>query len=229
MARTKERGYLTIGEVLAALRPEFPDLTPSKIRFLESRGLISPARTASGYRQFSPADLERLRFILSSQRLHYLPLKVIKERLDSRGPEPLPEFRDATEELAAPPGPQHLGLEEAARASRLSVEALTALADFGLLGRSSRGELDAEDVELARAAGVLLRRGLEPRHLRMYKVFAEREGHLLRQVLAPLARQRRAEEKRALVEAAAETLRAARTIKHILLRREVRSLLHGRP
>src|ERR1700750_979256 len=85
MSSTRESGSLGIGEVLARLRPEFPDVSPSKIRFLEAGGLIEPARSNSGYRRFGLADVERLRYILTAQRDEYLPLRVIKERLDALG------------------------------------------------------------------------------------------------------------------------------------------------
>ncbi|WP_198008890.1 transcriptional regulator FtsR, partial [Saccharomonospora saliphila] len=100
-AGRSRRDGLSIGAVLGQLRPDFPDVTISKIRFLESEGLVRPARTPSGYRQFTPADVERLRFVLSAQRDHYLPLKVIKEQLDAAD-------RSGRPVAAAPRSPRRL-------------------------------------------------------------------------------------------------------------------------
>jgi DNA-binding transcriptional MerR regulator len=165
----------TIGQVLAELRAEFPDISSSKIRFLEAEGLIEPARSQSGYRRFSVADVERLRFILTAQRDEYLPLRVIKERLDARdasGPEPSPVFTRS----------------ELLEAGTCPEEMLAELEDYGLIRRSRQYGPDA--LAVVRSAVALSEFGVQPRHLRAVKAAVERETSLVEQVVAPLARQR---------------------------------------
>ena len=202
---------LTIGEVLTVLRSDFPDVTISKIRYLESEDLVHPQRTPSGYRKFSSADVARLRYVLSAQRDQYLPLRVIKEHLDAldRG-EPLPGTPGAAEEdggpdgltvtlagsLAGRPSDARLSPEEFARAAGLDDVQLADCVQFGLVGRDEGGRHPAGDLPVARAAAGLARHGIEPRHLRVYRTAAEREAGLLEQLVAPLLRAR-SEEARA--------------------------------
>lgn len=165
----------TIGQVLEELRPEFPDVSPSKIRFLEAEGLIEPARSQSGYRRFTAADVERLRFILKAQRDEYLPLRVIKERLaarDASAPEPTPVFTRS----------------ELLEAGSCAEEMLAELEDYGLIRRSRQYGPDA--LAVVRTAVALAEFGVQPRHLRAVKAAVERETSLVEQVVAPLARQR---------------------------------------
>lgn len=169
-----------IGQVLAQLRPDFPDISPSKIRFLEAEGLITPERAESGYRRFAVADIERLRYILTAQRDEYLPLRVIKERLsamDSGDSAPAPVMMTRSELLAAS------GADE---------EMLAELEDFGLV-RHAR-HYGAPEMSIARAAVALREYGIQPRHLRAVKAAADREVSLVEQVVAPLARQRASRE-----------------------------------
>lgn len=169
-----------IGQVLAQLRPDFPDISPSKIRFLEAEGLITPERAESGYRRFAVADIERLRYILTAQRDEYLPLRVIKERLsamDSGDPAPAPVMMTRSELLAAS------GADE---------ETLAELEDFGLV-RHAR-QYGAPELSITRAAAALREYGIQPRHLRAVKAAADREVSLVEQVVAPLARQRASRE-----------------------------------
>jgi DNA-binding transcriptional MerR regulator len=189
------RQTVSIGEVLAQLRPDFPDVTISKIRFLESEGLVEPRRSPSGYRRFSHDDVARLRYVLTVQRDHYLPLRVIKEQL---------ERLDDGMELShgARPGAPHglAGPAHDARDVRLSRAALLEAADIGadLLAElesyglvSARGAtFDAHALLVARTAGELAAYGLEPRHLRAIRSAAEREVGLIEQVVAPMLRQR---------------------------------------
>ena len=199
---------LTIGEVLGALRGEFPDVTISKIRYLESEDLVHPQRTPSGYRKFSDADVARLRYVLSAQRDQYLPLRVIKEHLDAldRG-EPLPGTAAADGDpegltvtlagsLAGRPSDARLSPEDLARAAGLDDVQLADCVQFGLVGRDEGGRHPAGDLPVARAASGLARHGIEPRHLRVYRTAAEREADLLEQLVAPLLRAR-SEEARA--------------------------------
>lgn len=197
---------MTIGEVLAELRADFPDVTISKIRFLEEQGLVEPDRTPAGYRKFTHADLERLRYVLAVQRDHYLPLRVIREHLDAldRGLEPssLPAGGPRVPRLvgdSAVAGPERFGQGPDLRLSRSELiqaapadERLVAqLESYGLLApMPGTGQYDAEAVTIVRAAAGLARFGIEPRHLRPFRTAAEREASLVEQVVAPLRRQR---------------------------------------
>lgn len=169
-----------IGQVLAQLRPEFPDISPSKIRFLEAEGLITPERAESGYRRFAVADIERLRYILTAQRDEYLPLRVIKERLS------------ATDSGDSAPAPVMMTRSELLAASGADEETLAELEDFGLV-RHAR-QYGAPELSIARAAAALREYGIQPRHLRAVKAAADREVSLVEQVVAPLARQRASRE-----------------------------------
>ena len=199
MSAQSARAYFSISEVLAQLRGDYPDVSVSKIRFLESEGLIEPARSPSGYRRFGPADIERLRYILSSQRDQYLPLRVIKEKLGAidRGEDPGPR---ATLGLVAAvpsdgaaaeprPGPQPLSRSELAAAAGIGDDELGELEEFGLVRRSGR-HYGPEALTVARTAAELGRFGVQPRHLRVLKAAAERETALIDQVVAPMTRQR---------------------------------------
>ena len=172
MSAEPARAYFGIGEVIAQLRAEFPDISVSKIRFLEAEGLIQPARSPSGYRKFGPADVDRLRYILTAQRDLYLPLRVIKDQLESdlpaAGPMSRREVLDAT------------GIDE---------RELAELEEFGLVRRSGR-QYPPEAVEAVQAIMALGRYGVQPRHLRVLRASVERETALIEQVVAPVLRQR---------------------------------------
>jgi DNA-binding transcriptional MerR regulator len=188
----------SIGAVLTRLRDEFPEVTVSKIRFLETEGLVEPQRTPSGYRKFSPADVERLAYVLRVQRDHYLPLRVIREHLDAldRGePVALPgpgESREGLDGSVEPEGPVSLriGREELLAATGADSAALAEWESYGLVGAGGDGGYDADTVNIARLIVDLGRFGLEPRHLRAVKAAAEREAGLVDQVVAPLRRHR---------------------------------------
>jgi MerR family regulatory protein len=283
-------GTMSIGEVLGILKPEFPDITVSKIRFLEGAGLVQPDRSASGYRKFSEDDVARLRFVLRAQRDQYLPLRVIRQRLSdleqigglaAPGVEPAPGVAPGTARPgpapvptghggaagpspagtpgapgppgsgtgpggpggagpaggagapggtgvpggpwaagagaagagaavagapavpaaggfgAAPPSDAQFTRDELCRAAGATVEQLLELESFGLVSARGSGERGAwyggDDLVLLRLARELADYGLEARHLRMYKLFAEREAALFEQVVAPLVRQRNPE------------------------------------
>ena len=151
MSAEPARADFGIGEVIAQLRAEFPDVSISKIRFLESEGLIQPARSPSGYRKFGPADVERLRYILTAQRDQYLPLRVIKDQLESDEPAPGPLSR---RELLDATGIDDAGLAE--------------LEDFGLVLRSGR-HYPPEALSAVRAIVALSRYGVQARHLRVLR------------------------------------------------------------
>jgi DNA-binding transcriptional MerR regulator len=182
MSAQETGGQFGIGEVLAQLRPEFPDISPSKIRFLEAEGLIEPARSRSGYRRFSTADIERLRYILTMQRDSYLPLRVIRERL-----------ADGTEAdgSSQPPGgpPADLTRRQLLDAAEISEAELTELEDYGLIRRVGR-QYGGDALPVARALAALRQYGVQARHLRAVKAAADREANLVEQVVAPQLRQR---------------------------------------
>ncbi|GAA1966556.1 MerR family transcriptional regulator [Agromyces allii] len=176
---------LGIGQVLARLQPEFPDLTPSKLRFLEEQRLVSPARTAAGYRKFSTADVERITLVLSMQRDHYLPLKVIRAHL---------EAVDAGDTPALPGATDASGFLGARRFSRDEL-IVTAKAPRGLLDEAVSASLmsasepfDDEDLRVLESLVALREVGIEPRHLRAMRAAAERDAALIERALAPSRR-----------------------------------------
>jgi DNA-binding transcriptional MerR regulator len=279
--------HLSIGEVLSQLQAEFPDVTISKIRFLESQGLIDPERTPSGYRKFYPEDVVRLRFILIEQRDNFLPLKVIKDRLDEHEPEaselPPPPPLAAAGPATSPPGASPGGAPASARSSRQTAPATTPdVADAVAEAQSTRRRvrdltlplvLDGEDagaddegpdtfdrVALASAAGVteadldelesfgvikpfyddgirsfydrdalvsvraaaaLARHGIQPRHLKMYVHFTDREAALFHQVLAPYLRQRNPVSRARVDGTLLDLVSEARALRGALLRRAI--------
>lgn len=202
------RAYLSIGEVLGKLRGDFPDITISKIRFLESEGLIEPQRTPSGYRKFTNSDLERLRYVLLAQRDQYLPLRVIKENLDAldrglepaqkAGGSPAPRLATIDGELApasfAESSDLRLSREELLKASGVVEEQLVELESYGLIAPRGR-HYDGDALAIARAVTQMAGFGIEPRHLRSFKSAADREIGLIEQVITPLTRQKSAEAK----------------------------------
>ena len=210
------RARLSIGEVLEQLRGDFPGLNISKIRFLEAEGLIEPERTPSGYRKFSHRDVDRLRYVLTCQREHYLPLKVIREHLDAidRGLEPpaltgvagpqVPRVvldgdgYPAPESFAADGG-EHAGLRlsrnELLTTAQIEDSLLEQLETYGLVrprtGSAHRAApYDGDALVIAKTAGELAAFGLEPRHLRAFKTAADREIGLVEQVVSPMRRGR---------------------------------------
>jgi DNA-binding transcriptional MerR regulator len=297
-------GTMSIGEVLGILKPEFPDITVSKIRFLEGAGLVQPDRSASGYRKFSEDDVARLRFVLRAQRDQYLPLRVIRQRLtdleqvgglDTR-PGPAgsgaagarssgASGTNATEAkgtgarapeasaagaagtvgssgagapgssgaggagaggaggsatavgqpargtgggfAAAPPSDAQFTRDELCRAAGANVEQLLELESFGLVSARGSGDRGAwyggDDLVLLRLARELADYGLEARHLRMYKLFAEREAALFEQVVAPLVRQRNPEAR----ARARDTIQALAQLGGRMRDLALRSAVHG--
>jgi DNA-binding transcriptional MerR regulator len=196
---------LSIGAVLGVLRGSFPEVTISKIRFLEAEGLVEPQRTPSGYRKFSNADVERLAYVLRMQRDHYLPLRVIREHLDAmdRGEAPpaLPAptvaggsieeaERDSLEAFGVPGGSVRLGRAELLAAVGIGEAQLAEWESYGLLTADQDGGFDADTLQVAKLVLELGSYGLEPRHLRAVKAAAEREVGLVEQVVAPLRRHR---------------------------------------
>lgn len=194
----------SIGEVLTVLQDEFPDVSISKIRFLESRGLVEPDRAPSGYRKFDDTDIDRLRWILSMQRDHFLPLRVIKERLDQgedftadldgAGAEVAPAAvpRPNTSRFRDPNSPgANLEPAELAKLAGLSAQQLDQLIRFGLIDPHDEPEgsrFTRDDLKVARAAAAFLEHGIEARHLKAWRVAAEREAGMLEQIVMPVTR-----------------------------------------
>lgn len=222
----EDEGLLSIGELINDLREEFPDVSISKVRFLESQGLLAPARSDGGYRLFDPSDVDRLRFILRQQRDHFLPLKVIKSKLTmwERG-EDVDDTAPPTRTGLLDHRSEPLTETELVRRSGLSESQLAALVSHGLLEAPENAVYPAEALVVASEARRLFAQGLEPRHLRAVKHAAEREVDVIGQLTAPLLRIRNAEgreQARNVVEAAGDSMIA---LHRALLAAELRRLL----
>jgi DNA-binding transcriptional MerR regulator len=220
---------VTIGNAVAALQSEFPDVTVSKVRFLESKGLIQPPRTKSGYRQFRPEDVERIRYILRQQRDHFLPLDVIKARLSGweRGATPAPT-----------PGPpatayfsvdkKDLSASEAAQRAGAPKSVITELVRHGVLepeAGSSDAKFDDDDVAIIRAAYRMISHGLEARHLRAVRLGANREVDLFRQLAGPMLRHATPAGRRQAADVLADVAQAAREMQEAMVRGDLRETL----
>lgn len=237
MSALPARRTMSIGEVLAQLRPDFPDVTISKIRFLESEGLVEPERAPSGYRRFSHDDLARLRYVLTVQRDHYLPLRVIKEQLEQldKGAElgsesgetrntgsrtPVPHVVAA---VAADPREVRLNRSSLVEAAGITAELLAELESYGLVVARG-GVFDADGLLIARTAGELAEYGIEPRHLRTILSAADREAGLVELVVAPMLRQRSAEARGRANEVAREVGRLTARLHATLVESRIRQL-----
>ena len=312
-----EPDHQSIGEVLATLRDEFPDITISKIRFLESQGLIDPERTPSGYRKFRDNDVGRLSWILAQQKQNFLPLKVIKARLDAAGPDALPADIDptatefaapgsdagaessgatneakpkrtrapkartaaasseaarapskprtgagsratktpapkvakrpaadtpalfeaqmlplddgTTDDLALDPSGASLTRSELARAAGLTDAQLADLEEYGMLapaaGSGDRVVFDEQALVVARLAAEFAAHGIGPRHLRMFRVFAEREAGLYDQVIAPRLRRRNPEARAQARDDLVDLARLGRAMRAAYLRSATAGML----
>ena len=251
MPLSRSRDYLSIGEVLDSVQADFPDVSISKIRFLEAEGLISPERTASGYRKFYDGDVARLRYILSLQRDHFLPLRVIKDRLrdvDSNGgalPDPASDAgagsgsttpaRTGEGAPAAASGATNgsagaltsiqLSRDELTKAANLSESELKGLEDFGILAVPEGGNYDENDLVVAKAARRFFDFGVEPRHLRMYRQFADREAAFFEQIVAPGARRRDPTAQAEAAKSVQELAGLSRQLKEAALRSSLREIV----
>ena len=230
------RNYQSIGEVLVSVKTEFPDITISKIRFLEAEGLIEPERTPSGYRKFYAQDLDKLKSILRMQRDEYLPLKVIKERLlkqeagedvelDADG-EPLEAAAaEVSEEIADAPTGLQMSLEEMSAATGIEKERIKDLESFGIVcshGPESAIYYDGDDYIVLSIVKDFFRYGVEPRHLTMYKHFEEREAAFFETIVAPMMRQKNPDARKAASQSLAELSKISRKFKQALLRTNIR-------
>jgi DNA-binding transcriptional MerR regulator len=227
-----DRDYLSIGEVLVNLRPEFPDVTISKIRFLESEGLIAPDRTDAGYRKFFEGDVERLRQILRLQRDEYLPLRVIKERLDhgsdGAGARMTDRPREPEDSLDYPATEVQMTPQELATAAGLGEDRIEELESFGLLRSRTVNGTKLYDGDALVLLGILkdfFKFGVEARHLTMYRHFADREAAFFEAIILPTLRQRNPEARRAAAESITELARVSRRLKQALLRSNLKDYL----
>lgn len=236
------RATLPIGEVLAQLKTEFPDITISKIRFLESEGLVEPERTASGYRKFSPADVVRLRYVLTQQREHYLPLRVIKEQLAAidrgvrpAGPGGVPKA--VRLQLSDVPGPDDFRLhpaalrltaEELCHSAGLRSEQLEQLQQFGLITAGPAGRYDDDALAVAQVVAEMARFGLEGRHLRAFRTAADREVGLFGQVVGAVAKQRNSDARARAQDTVRELAALSVQLHAALVRAGLREFTGGR-
>jgi DNA-binding transcriptional MerR regulator len=224
------RDYQSIGEVLINLKPEFPDVTISKIRFLEAEGLIAPERTASGYRKFYEDDVRRLRRILRLQRDEYLPLRVIRERLEengeSRPPPPIVEKSvEPEDDVVVPSTDLQMTAEELAASTGVERNIVDQLSSYGLLRPRAAGDArfyDGDDLIVLRIVKELFKYGVEPRHLTMYRHFADREAAFFQAIILPVLRQRNPEARRVASESLSDLAGISRRLKQALLRGNLR-------
>ena len=222
-ARQPRERLLRIGEVVRRLSDEFPDISISKIRYLEDEGLLTPRRTQGGYRLFSEADLERLKRILRLQRDEFLPLRVIKDELDAPG---------ATERKRRRPA--SLGAEEDAitfaelcERAGVTPELGKELEDFGLLGPHGTGadkRYPESDVDVAATCAQLVRFGVAPRNLRTFRTATGRQASLLEQLVAPALRGRNLERRTQALRDLQRLAELASELSSLLFWRELRDL-----
>ena len=196
---------ISIGEVISVLKKEFPDVTISKIRFLETEGLVMPARTPSGYRRFSMPDLERLRAVLTLQRDQYLPLKVIKDQLENPGSGDQAAVSVAggglnPDDFRPGAGRVRLTRAELAEHAGLTEAAIAQLETLGLVWAHPSGHYDEDALAVSQIAGRLAEYGVESRHLRSFRVVADRESGLVEQIATPYSQPRDKDSKARLQE-----------------------------
>jgi DNA-binding transcriptional MerR regulator len=230
---------MSIGAVLDLLRGDFPDVTISKIRFLEAEGLVTPQRSASGYRRFTAYDCARLRFILTAQRDQYLPLKVIKAQLDAQPdgelpqtgsaygvPRLVPVSAGADEDTAAvAPTQVRLSREDLLDRSGVDEELLTALVKAGVITTGPAGFFDEHSVVIAQCASALADYGVEPRHLRAFRSAADRQSDLIAQIAGPVVKAGKAGARDRADDLAREVAALAITLHTSLIKSAVRDVL----
>lgn len=230
---------MSIGAVLDLLRPDFPDATISKIRFLEAEGLVTPERTASGYRRFTAYDCARLRFILGAQRDQYLPLKVIKAQLDAQPngelpltgspygvPRLVPVGGHDTDTAAVATPQIRLSREDLLDRSGVEDTLLTALLKAGVIGTGPGGLFDEHAVVILQCARALSDYGVEPRHLRAFRSAADRQSDLIAQIAGPVVHAGKAGARDRADDLAREVAALAITLHTSLVKSAVRDVLH---
>lgn len=237
---------MSIGAVLELLRPDFPDVTISKIRFLEAEGLVTPQRAASGYRRFTAYDCARLRFILTAQRDHYLPLKVIRAQLDAQPDGELPPVKTSysvprllsvagtgeaagasagSDTSAVAPTHVRLGREELLQRAGVDDALLTALLKAGVITTGPAGFFDEHAVVILQCARALSDYGVEPRHLRAFRSAADRQSDLIAQIAGPVVKAGKAGARDRADDLAREVAALAITLHTSLIKSAVRGVL----
>jgi len=237
---------MSIGAVLDLLRPDFPDVTISKIRFLEAEGLVTPQRAASGYRRFTAYDCARLRFILTAQRDHYLPLKVIRSQLDAQPDGELPPFKTSytvprlvsvvgtgddadlssgSDTSAVAPTHVRLSREELLKRAGVDDELLTALLKAGVITTGPAGFFDEHAVVILQCARALSDYGVEPRHLRAFRSAADRQSDLIAQIAGRVVKAGKAGARDRADDLAREVAALAITLHTSLIKSAVRDVL----
>jgi DNA-binding transcriptional MerR regulator len=233
---------MSIGAVLDLLRPDFPDVTISKIRFLEAEGLVTPQRAASGYRRFTAYDCARLRFILTAQRDQYLPLKVIKAQLDAQPDGELPLTGSSygvprlvtvgdgapaeADAVAVSASPARLSREDLIDRSGVDDDLLTALLKAGVITTGPGGFFDEHAVVILQCARALADYGVEPRHLRAFRSAADRQSDLIAQIAGPLVKAGKTGSRDRADDLAREVAALAITLHTSLIKSAVRDVLH---
>jgi DNA-binding transcriptional MerR regulator len=243
---------MSIGAVLELLRPDFPDVTISKIRFLEAEGLVTPQRAASGYRRFTAYDCARLRFILTAQRDHYLPLKVIRAQLDAQPDGELPPVGSpygvprlvsvassgevgveaeaglgaGSDTAAVAPTRVRLSREDLLQRSGVGDGLLTALLKAGVITTGPGGFFDEHAVVILQCARALSEYGVEPRHLRAFRSAADRQSDLIAQIAGPVVKAGKAGARDRADDLAREVAALAITLHTSLIKSAVRDVLH---
>jgi DNA-binding transcriptional MerR regulator len=223
-ATTRQQRLLTIGTVCGMLKQEFPDISISKIRYLEDQGLLAPRRTQGGYRLFSDEDLERLETILRLQRDEFLPLRVIRQELAS----PAAKERRRKRPAGLAEAEEEIDLAELCERAEIDTGLARELEEYGLLTpRAGGGErrYPESDAEIALACGRLARYGIAPRHLRAFRTSADREAGLLEQLVAPSLRARSPERRRAGLEDLETLADLSRELSQLLFSRALRKLV----
>ena len=225
---------LTIGEVLTVLRDAFPDVTISKIRYLESEDLVHPQRTPSGYRKFSGADVSRLRYVLAAQRDQYLPLRVIREQLEARergDDDPLAHRRPSLvavgseAEVPADAADTRVSRADLVERTGIAEQMLTELEQIGLVTSRPPGWYDGDAVVIVEAVVGLVRHGLELRRLRAFRTGADGEVGLFAQLLTPLMRQHDPAARARAAETARELQALSQRLHAALVRAGLRDTL----
>jgi DNA-binding transcriptional MerR regulator len=221
---------MTIGAVCDLLKADYPSISISKIRYLEDQKLISPQRTAGGYRLYSPLEVERLRTILRLQRDEFLPLRVIRQELESSTTGAFSVANQAKQlkraQLAEPAPTRRYTGSEISATTGAPAQLLKALGEYGLIGGGGDGAdaYDETDREVVQTALELSRYGVEPRHLRLFRVAAEREAGLLQQLLTTGLRSRNPDRRREALDALESLAALASHMRHLMLISELRQI-----
>lgn len=235
---------MSIGAVIDLLRPDFPDVTISKIRFLEAEGLVTPQRSGSGYRRFTAYDCARLRFVLTAQRDHYLPLKVIKAQLDALPDGELPQSDSPYAARLVPvsnrqdSGPSRLEqpedrgitqvrltFEDLLARSGVDANLVNALRRAGVITPGAGGLFDEHSVVIAQCAQALAEYGVETRHLRAFRSAADRQSDLIAQIAGPVVKGGKAGARDRADDLAREVAALAITLHTSLIKSAVRDVL----